>query len=473
MSGRRLALLLALVAVSIPAAASAQSGGGRFPHARHEGLFPLCVGCHRGIESGVAADVFPPAELCARCHDGQSRPRVAVPARTHTPSNLHFSHQRHATASAAGGRAPECVACHRAPGESGAMNVGRPVQRDCAVCHTAAAGHIDSRVDCRQCHVALTQATSLAAERIAAFPRPASHGAADFLHTHGPTADVAATTCAVCHARESCERCHLDAARIPAVTALARDSRVAALVAGRAPSYPKPASHGATWKWGHGAQAAAHAVGCADCHTRASCRSCHRQGELRALDAIPAPAPSDPRGVRLPAASVHPPRFVSQHATDAAAGTNCEACHARSFCTDCHRSPTRSAFHASDFLERHGTDVWASDTECTACHNTETFCRACHCSAGVAQAGRSGAAFHGTQPLWLLSHGQAARQGLEGCTACHTQTDCTRCHSANGGWGVNPHGAAFDPARQQDRNVASCLRCHTIAQLAGSRGGGR
>lgn len=74
--------------------------------------------------------------------------------------------------------------------------------------------------------------------------------------------------------------------------------------------------------------------------------------------------------------------------------------------------------------------------------------------------GRLGQGFHDAEPLWLLRHPQAARQGLESCTSCHTQQDCMQCHSTVGSFQVNPHGRDFDARRAQKRNAAICLACH-------------
>jgi hypothetical protein len=77
-------------------------------------------------------------------------------------------------------------------------------------------------------------------------------------------------------------------------------------------------------------------------------------------------------------------------------------------------------------------------------------------------------AFHSGQPMWVLSHGTAARMGMEACASCHRQSDCVRCHSASGGWGVNPHGAGFEADARAARNSASCNWCHLTRP-----GGGR
>jgi hypothetical protein len=88
----------------------------------------------------------------------------------------------------------------------------------------------------------------------------------------------------------------------------------------------------------------------------------------------------------------------------------------------------------------------------------------------VASSARMNAAFHTGQANWVLSHGQAARTGMESCASCHRQSDCVRCHSATGGWGVNPHRSGFRASALAARNAASCRWCH-VGELPG--GGGR
>jgi hypothetical protein len=61
-----------------------------------------------------------------------------------------------------------------------------------------------------------------------------------------------------------------------------------------------------------------------------------------------------------------------------------------------------------------------------------------------------------------LGHGQAARQNLESCVACHAERDCLTCHSALGGRRFNPHGPDFDAARLREKNPQMCSACHGI-----------
>jgi hypothetical protein len=98
--------------------------------------------------------------------------------------------------------------------------------------------------------------------------------------------------------------------------------------------------------------------------------------------------------------------------------------------------------------------------ECATCHSVEAFCRTCHDEVGLIPATRPGPGFHDAQPLWLLGHGQAARQGLESCASCHRQADCVQCHSTVGSFRVNPHGASFDAALGWARAPETCLVCH-------------
>ncbi len=450
----------------------AQPATPQFPHRRHAGLFTQCATCHSGVPTGDTARMFPPPDACANCHDGTVQPPVSWPGPTPRISNLAYSHVRHQQSIDSAGDRLTCLDCHRTPGDTSAMAVSGPQPQYCIGCHAhAAPEHTDTAARCATCHVALAR-TRLPAFRVEVLPKPTDHAAPDWVMQHAPsTPGIATGRCAICHARESCERCHFNAATIPAIRALEPDDRIAALVRGRAPTYPKPASHDTgTWQWKHGTVAGGGGVGtggvvaatrtCSNCHVQASCRTCHRQGATPAIDALPAPGADTLFGVHIPQRPVHGTGFLKDHPAQAAAGGACAACHARSFCVDCHQGQ-KAQYHPPNFVEQHGPEAYGSDAQCTACHSTEAFCRTCHMRTGTGARTRTNAAFHSAQPLWLLNHGQAARQGLEACAACHTQASCAQCHSATGGWGINPHPADFDAKRAQQRNPQSCLLCHT------------
>jgi hypothetical protein len=463
--------VLALAAVAGLVRAAPRTSD-EFPHVVHERLFPVCESCHLGVASDDAATLYPAPSDCARCHDDTRASRVAWRGPAPRASNLRFSHAQHALAAPDEGP-PSCQACHAQGDDGGRMAVGAAHPDLCLRCHEhRAVTHLDDAVACGRCHVPLAEAPAIASARIAAFPQPDWHQVPDFIASHGLLQTSADATCAMCHARESCERCHANAAQIPLVQELPRDPRVAALEMDRLPVYPVPHGHtGRGWHEAHGPAARAGAAGCANCHTQPGCTACHTGDAGSAAAAIQSlpprggPAPGvDPARMRQ---TVHGADVKLEHGALAASGRlDCAQCHARTDCTSCHAAVDSRSFHGLNFVERHAVDVFAGRGECQACHSMETFCRACHVRTGAA-AQNMKASFHDGQPMWILSHGQAARLGLETCASCHRQNDCVQCHSAAGGWGVNPHGPGFTGGGAS-RSGASCRLCH---QSTPGRGG--
>ncbi|MBX6363437.1 MAG: hypothetical protein IRZ00_06180 [Gemmatimonadetes bacterium] len=465
-----------------------------FPHAKHASLFPLCIGCHEGIPSGDRTAFYPDSGVCVRCHDGAARKAVAWSRPAREPSNLRFSHPDHDARAAAKGDTLTCASCHAQPGPAAKMAVGRATPDACVACHMPRTRqHLALESTCTTCHVPIARAAGVPVDTIAAFPKPETHAAADFVLRHRTTPGEALARCAICHARESCARCHLNADKVPAIAALASDRRLGQLALGRAGEYPLPPSHAdREWPLRHGAAARKRIEACANCHAQAGCRSCHiGEGAARAIAALPVARPGGPSGVvlgggaahadgarrdgaaRMAAAGVatsqarrvarvHPAGFAVRHGTAAATDQPaCSGCHQTDFCVKCHDGPTKPGFHPTNYVSRHATDSYAARSECSSCHNTQAFCQTCHKGAGLAAQGRAGTggSFHNGQPLWLLQHGQAARQGLEQCASCHAQSTCLRCHS-QAGWGVDPHGPGFSAERMGDRNQVTCKRCH-------------
>lgn len=467
-AARVLRFILAIGLAGTPALA--QSTGG-FPHARHAGVFPVCEGCHTGIVSGDSAKVFPTREDCARCHDGTRRQPIAWQAPTPRQSNLRFSHAVHRREAA--GDSLNCLTCHATTDPPRRMVVAGPDPNRCVRCHAHRGDvHIAPTASCRTCHVPLTTASRLTTERIGRFPRPAWHETAGFDSTHGRTASTA-QSCAICHARESCERCHANADQIPLIANLSQDTRVAALVAGKSARYAAPSSHRRhDWRDAHGASAARADAGCANCHTQPSCLACHAGGagsSQRVIAALPGPASRKGLGVPVERIdrAVHGLDVIKRHgALAASARMDCTQCHSETTCASCHAASDSRRFHAANFVERHAVEVFSNGADCQSCHNSERFCRDCHARNGIAAEARMTAAFHTGKANWVLSHGQAARTGMESCVSCHKQNDCIRCHSASGGWGVNPHRAGFDASRLAERNSTSCRMCH-IGRLPG------
>ncbi len=196
------------------------------------------------------------------------------------------------------------------------------------------------------------------------------------------------------------------------------------------------------------------------------CETCH----LSPGAGEPAAAGAERRRVGPPAAPTwHGAGFDTEHGAAAAVGQpTCSSCHSDDFCTACHEGSAAPGFHPANFLVRHGPEAFGRLSDCSSCHSTEAFCRECHVATGVGGEGRLDTPGHDRQPIWLLNHGQAARQDLESCVSCHRQTDCLQCHSTVGGLGVNPHGSEFDPTRMSDRNRLTCRICHVSDPLGGS-----
>jgi hypothetical protein len=455
-------LVIALMALATALAAANQPEPGRppapavadsFPHARHGRLFTSCEACHAGLMSGDSASLYPSPEVCAPCHDGAVARRVDWAPGARRPSNLTFSHSTH----------PEipCASCHSATDTASFMEVSRALPDRCLPCHAPEAESHLAQATCERCHRPLAEVTALPASRVARFPKPPSH---DSLWVFAHPRQAAGPTCATCHAREFCASCHVNASGVAAIRALATDPRVAQLARQRRVVYRAPGTHrDAAFLRAHGLMARSNVAGCANCHTRESCLSCHREQERVAPVAqLPRRERGGARGVELGALRPpdHAPDFATRHPTAAAGGdASCARCHSPSFCATCHAGAAAPGFHASNFVERHSEQAYTGDNDCGACHQQESFCVACHRVTGRAATRAPVGRFHDAQPMWLFGHGGIARRAIESCAGCHEQRFCLTCHSASGGWRVNPHGPGFDPSVER-RNPAVCRSCH-------------
>lgn len=434
----------------------------RFDHTRHARLFPSCASCHAGAAM-PSQSLWPDPASCAACHDGSIQRTVQwIPPGGARHSNLRFSHATHPSLGARG--STSCTTCH-AEGSPPAITVRRAVVERCLDCHGIPEAHLAAgNVACASCHQSLPQATSLTREDIARFPVPPYHRLPGFgTGGHAVPARSATIACATCHAREFCSSCHVNAPEQPVIQSLASDPRSLAIGARLA----APASHrDPEFLRRHGAMADRNPGQCSTCHTRESCATCHTASPrvARALPAASAGRASGARIVRRPPAS-HVAGFRENHGPDAeAAPANCNACHARTQCTECHRPAAGSGaggYHPAGFLERHPAAAYARETSCASCHNALQFCTSCHVTSGLRSArAQLGAGYHDARRFFLLGHGPAARQGLESCVSCHAERDCLACHAAQGGRRFNPHGPGFDAARLRAKNPEMCTACH-------------
>lgn len=494
------ATLLLTGAGALGAQIYARSAPSPFPHDKHTKLFPSCAGCHAGVTTGDQSALMPPPASCVECHDGATTKRVTYLAPTPKQDFLRFEHRAHAAKVEVAAR--ECSSCHTGGDGGHPMRVTRATPESCQGCHThRATSHLAPDNRCATCHVPIARSTTVTVAQLASLPKPPSHESPRYVEQHAVRTEAEVLQCATCHSRESCARCHVNAANVAAIAQLLPDARVASMLRGKTVTYPTPSDHVAdAWASAHGASATENTQRCAACHARPSCTLCH-SGLLgsevirRLPDGRP---PTGAPGVQLvlprriagavegaPTRAValrppmlpharadvaadttrtlvrpHPAGFDRNHAASASsARLTCEGCHAQRFCSDCHAGESRRSFHPANFVARHAPESYGRDLECASCHSTEVFCRSCHLAQGIASAGGTAGTYHNGQPLWLLQHGQAARRGLQSCTTCHVQRDCLQCHSQRG-WGVSPHGPDFDASRLGARARTMCARCH-------------
>jgi hypothetical protein len=441
-----------------------------FPHALHEGMFPLCTGCHGGVPTGELERFYPDAATCVRCHELRGVEGVTWSGREPGTlvSNLAFAHEVHGAAVSATGDAElVCATCHTAEG-GGRMDVD-PLSADvCVSCHGHPAQRHTQDAECATCHVPLAE-SGLPLERIDAMRPPRDHFSGAFAAgAHGAALAGNEFRCSTCHTRQLCTACHVDADRseIQSFPAAPADMR---LPEARS-RYPTPESHASEdFEWEHGALS--EETSCATCHTRDDCASCHlpplpaAAGELRRRSEVVAPGV----GLSVDVPSSHEsPHFLGEHPALAIPDmASCQSCHTSAFCVECHEGPGQPEFHPPNFVAEHAASAWNQTAECSTCHDAQAFCRSCHVQSGFAADGRLGPGYHDAEPLWLLRHAQAARQSLESCASCHSQRNCLQCHSTVGAFQVNPHGRDFDAKRAQEKNPGVCFACHSTNPIGG------
>lgn len=466
----------AVLGVAAVGLALAGSPGGAsqedpFPHADHQGLFPVCSGCHAGVPDGAPDRHYPPPGQCVGCHDGVDEERVTWTGPSARASNVVFEHVDHASElEAAGDAALGCESCH-SDLDTGRMSVdGAEELETCWSCHAhERSEHFEAAAadPCVSCHVPLAE-SGLDGPRLQALPAPDIHAGDDFLlFGHGPSAEAELGRCATCHVQDQCVDCHVDGSQ-PSIAGLPvapPEFETPALPS----SYPVPATHHV--EGFEAAHPVADGAACSTCHTSDDCASCHLTPLPDAAARLPSRSEAMAPGVALESAApaTHGSFFFAEtHATLAAAEpSTCVTCHTESYCVDCHDGPTDGGYHPPGFVSLHPSTAFGQAQECASCHNTAAFCRECHQEVGLGSTGRLGAGYHDAEPLFLLRHGQAARQSLESCASCHQQTDCVQCHGVLGAFQVSPHTEDFDARAAWARSPSTCLACHVSNPVGG------
>jgi hypothetical protein len=455
-----------LAAVAWDSAQEADS----FPHLAHDGLFPLCTGCHEGIDEGDRANFYPEPASCNGCHDGVEERRVDWSVPAPLVGLVDFSHPVHADEVAAEGEdAVSCAGCHVA--EEGERLELVPLEAErCLTCHEVPAEDHLERADCASCHRSVAEVPGGDALRLQ-LSTPADHdvGSDAYLLAHGALDAGDEARCATCHTQDRCLSCHVSP-DVPAIQSLPGSPADWAPLEAEA-RYPIPSGHTEdVFEVTHGRPAPA-AADCSTCHTRDDCAACHIAPLPSAAEQLP-PRPQ----VQAPGVGLDPqqpvshqtPFFMTAHTVLASTAPDaCATCHTQTYCADCHDAQRTPGYHPQGFALRHAAQAGSQAAECSTCHNTAAFCLQCHVEVGFGSVGRLGPGYHDAEPLWLLRHGQGARQGLEQCASCHTQRECLQCHSQLGAFKVSPHGPEFDAVQARDRNPWICLACHLGDPLGG------
>lgn len=305
--------------------------------------------------------------------------------------------------------------------------------------------HVDSGVECKECHSGIEKAVQLEPDKIhLAFP--AKSDLCSGCHEKIPAAPKVAFQPSVNfnHAfhlplvKNECARCHK---KLPE-PGMTQD--------------PVPAMSA-----------------CTSCHNhqkdyaQARCTPCHL--DLRRFPLKPV---SD---------FVHEGDFLKTHGQMARTNVQtCSACHDQTKCAECHTATTNPMkpdvrfpervnsdfIHRGDFISRHQIEAAADPASCRRCHGSG-YCQGCHTMQGLTINSTSIRDPHPSS--WLAGspsqHGIAARQNIVMCAGCHDQgqnANCVACHSTRSPSHVNPHPpgwASKNPASKISGN-SMCRICH-------------
>ena len=387
-----------------------------FDHEKHQKLFP---GMRRAATPGLlrrAARYSRRRSPAPPATTGRLRRRWTGPHRPPTPRTS--ASPMRSMCEKSGKKLPAdsavvCTDCHT-PSGGAWLTIRRTIPAQCLDCHGSRMAHFSAPdTACGTCHFPLAEATALPKARVAKFEKPESHEDKGFLTSkgHGEPAEKGDRSCAVCHARDFCTQCHVNAPEVKAIQALAPDPRSLALKA----ELKAPASHKESRLLSqHGGKAKRDPETCATCHTQESCIACHRTRPAVVL-ALHASGPGRGIGAQIERKKPGYHRWISPTAMPgrpASSPGSCSACHARQECLECHR-PNAGAtrgYHPAGFLTRHPAAAFSRQTDCSECHNPAAFCTTCHEQAGLTSKRPLQGGYHDANGAFLLNHGPSARR---------------------------------------------------------------
>ena len=130
-------MITLLAATLLPASVAFAQETTLFPHQKHARVFPVCEGCHAGIVTGVASEVFPKYDDCQACHDGTRVKQVAWREPRPRVSLLRFAHTTHRAALTRAREPATCLTCHAAGNPPRRMVVAGPDPARCLAMETA------------------------------------------------------------------------------------------------------------------------------------------------------------------------------------------------------------------------------------------------------------------------------------------------------------------------------------------------
>ena len=205
-------------------------------------------------------------------------------------------------------------------------------------------------------------------------------------------------------------------------------------------------SHGAFWEKEHKLAANSQTNNCKDCHEQSFCLDCHKGGGIdRDLHVSNSGPDYMPNTHRTDFKELHPLKARED-------GRSCLRCHdSKSFCAACH-----DKFNRNDLAlvshRRGWTDLQLKAGGPTHAIFNTSQCPTCHPNGMV------------PQNQWSGEHAREARKGLSTCQTCHADgAVCLTCHSASTGLRVNPHPRNWSKIAgrlQNASNNRTCIICH-------------